>query len=438
MQLLDIYKAILKTANLECNEEGLVSFKLAGESKPALIKDKRLVLPTAAHLANPLKQDIVIFHPLSENVVRGESDVVSMFRSTLNLRFNFTIGLLAYELLSLATSPANHNKLNPDQSILLSKLKNADEKTLDVFQKLLKEMPASQTQKCFVNLFLKRGGSVGGKKYSRAGIVSFPLYEELMKAEPSVYGIKLRAKDKETFIALLEYLFPSIGVEGSYSRGSNSTVAPFLDSLMKSVLGLASPLNDTVELFSNVIDNYNDLIFEGSWVESFENIDTLLAASRSVPMQHGNEGSGTAAAAVASAINVPVPAYAAPAAPQPVQFVAPTLPAAPAVPMQQVYQPAQQTYPYPVAQQQFQPVMHQQPQLVRTANGVDFNSLMNLNPALSTIAMNTGGQRFHNNQPMQDPTNRSGMANMGYNPGYNNGYPMNNGGGYNNGGNNGW
>lgn len=302
MKLIPLYESILRTAHLTCSADGYVSRKLLGDPEPALIKGKRLVLPTPDHLAKTDNE--VRFHPLSENILRGESEVLEFFRSALNIRMNYTLSLLVYQMMVIGTSPAVHKKLSPDQSLFLSKVKNADEKTLEVLQRLMKAMPYNQTQKAFVSIYLKKGGVVGDRKYMRAGIVTFPLYNELVKGELEVYGVKMRVKDRDSIRALLEYMFPNIDKVGSYSRGSDSQVAPFLDALMKSVMSLASPLNDLVELYKKHIDDPENMMFESGWVETFDNLEVMLPEIRKVPMQSGNEGSTTATAAAPAAESV--------------------------------------------------------------------------------------------------------------------------------------
>ena len=208
MKLIPLYESLLATADMASTADGFISRKVGGKSTPATINGKRLVLPTHEHLCNPKPAEQIIFHPLSENILRGESIVVEDFRKAINIKLHYTIGVLAYQLLTIATSTAEHSKLNPDQLEFLSAVKNADEKTLESFQKLLRAMSVDQTANTFVSIYLKRGGVVEGKKYSRAGIVSFPLFEELCK-DDTVYGVKLRVKDKDTLINLMQYIFPS-------------------------------------------------------------------------------------------------------------------------------------------------------------------------------------------------------------------------------------
>jgi hypothetical protein len=317
-RLLDIYRAILGAGWLAADAEGYISMVApSGEKKPAMIKGKRLVLPTPEHLKNPDWSDRVPFHPLFENILHGESEVLEKFRQAINIRMNTTIGTICVGLLRLATSTGEHSKLKPEQTEFLSKVKNADEKTLDAMHKLLTAMPATQMQKQFVSIYLKRGGSLAGKKHARVGVVSFPLYKELLKGEDEVYGVKLRKKDLTTLVNLLEYIFPGIEDDGTYSRPSDSKQAPFLDALMHAVAALADPINGVLELFKKPLGlgEFDEFLFSSDWIEAFDNVDALAPEARSIPMLSGNDGhalapTATAAAPAATTAAAPAPATA--------------------------------------------------------------------------------------------------------------------------------
>jgi hypothetical protein len=390
MKMLDLYKSILKAAGYTVTEDNYISRVLPdGKVTPATIKGKRMVLPTQEHLSNPA--DKVVFHPLSENVLRGESAVLEEFRRSMNIRLNVAIGLIAYQLLRIASSTAIHSQLSPDQQDFLSKVKHADERSLEDFRKTMKAMDLTQTQKAFVGIYLKRGGIVNGKKYGRAGVVSFPLYEELTKGSHEVYGVKLRVKDIATFKALFEYMIPNIDKKEAHNRGSDSDVAPYLDSLMKAVMTIAAPINDLVELFRNQLDDpkaedgdgaekvTETLRFEDSWVETFENLAVLVPEIRQVPMQAGNEGQPSK-----TGVTTPV----ATTTPAPHQMATP-LPAALMSP--QGFQPAPPVWANVAQQVSTGPV-------VTARGGLDFDSVLRSNPAL---AQATGGFVGGFQQPQQ-------------------------------------
>lgn len=378
MKILDLYKSILATAGLVTTSDGFIKMKIGDKTKPATVKGKSLVLPTPEHLKNPDWTNREQFHPLFENVLRPEHGVVALYRQAANIRVNIAVGVLATFLLRLATSPADHAKLSPDQSEFLSKVKHADERTVKDFQRLLDAAPVSQPQKSFVHIYLKKTGAVHGKRYSRVGVVTFPVYTELKKAskEHEVFGVKLRVKDRDTLIALMEFIFPGIEEGESYNRGSNSEVAPSIDVMMKTVGGLANPLNALLELFRPIMgeEEADDLIFNSDWAETFENLAVMLPQIRSIPMQSSSDGEVKAASA-----------------PAPTQAV--TMAPAPAAPQFATAPTAHNPHPAQPAPWQAQPSNYQAPvaQPVQTKNGVDFEAALRQNPVLGMAAYQGAG-----------------------------------------------
>lgn len=409
MNINDFYTSILECGNLTVDKDGYVSVKT--KNSPVLIDGKRLVLPTQAHLMSNNWKEEIKFHPLSENILRGESEIITKLRSVFNIRLNYTFAAIAQNLLSIVASSAEHHLLNPEQSEMLSAISEVDETTLELFNKItfatIKECP----EKAFINIFLKRGGVIGGKKHSRVGVVTFPLYEELKNEEKDTFhGVKLRVKDKVAIKQLYEYMLPNLETADSYNFGSDSNIAPFLHALMGTVLGIGSKFNDVIELFSKEIDDSEMLVFNSDWVETFDNLGEMLPQIRLIPMQAGNEGS-----AKLTEMPATTPAAVMPQTqPQPQQPLAYQAPQAP-----QAFQPVQQqpVVQYPWQQQhpqQMQPQMQQpvQPGIVITPDGINFNSLLQAKPQVAHMGMHVGQPGYFQPQPQQPPPPRWAAPNI--------------------------
>lgn len=307
MNLIELYRQIISTAGWVADEEGFISMKLADlDPQPVLIDGKRLVLPLDYQLKYPDTGKRVVFHPLNESILRGESDVVAKMRMNITHRLNYVIGYLAISMMRLATSPAEHPSLKPDQTVFLSKVKDADETTNDKLQKLAAQMTLGDPSRSFAHIYVSKRGDVDGRKYARVGVVSFPLYEELCKEEAEVYGVKLRKKDRQVIKALIEYIFPDIAKPQTYRRGSDSKVAPTLDALMKAVISVGDCINGCVELFHDRIEGPDELTFNGEWEPYFNDLESLLPQIRMIPMQAGNEGRVGHQAGVSASTNIPV------------------------------------------------------------------------------------------------------------------------------------
>jgi hypothetical protein len=371
MELNELYRAILSTANMT-EVDGCVSLTMRDESKPVIIKGKRLVLPTQEHLSNADWSGRVVFHPLSEHILRNEeSAVLAEYRKNLNIRLNYVMASLMAELLTIATSGDIHKRLTQEQADFLPLVKDADEKTLQNFMKVIGAMKTDQTNRMLVSIFLKKSGLLKGNKYARVGVVSFPFYNELKQAKSTeIYGVKLRIKDVQVLLALMEYMLPGIEEPESFNRGSRSPIAPSMDALMHSVMALIGPFNELTELFRNVMDNPDELKFEDVWAPIFDNLTVMENKIRMVPMQPGNDGD-----------IVPAPmAPVAPAAPAP---VAPPPVAAPpqwqpGQPMQPAHNPYYNPAPPPPP-----------PPVVDTGHGVSMDAVLANNPALAAYMPRT-------------------------------------------------
>ena len=433
MTLIELYKSILKFAGLETDKDGCVSVNTsgrAGGNTPVTIGGARLVLPTPEQLKSVNPSEKSIFHPLSENVMHGPSKVLDQLRLAINIKLNMVFGVVCRSLLQLAASPELHHKLNPDQTEVLLALPDIDETAFKNFVTLMMAWFKSNPEAAFINVYLKRGGSVAGTKYARAGITTFPIYADLVKNATSE-SVKLRVKDYVLFKSLYEYIFPRINVTESYNCGSDSNVAPYLDALMKTASMTAARLNDVLDLFKDYIDEVDLLTFDAEWVPVFDNLEVMEMDIKRIPLQGKNDG------AVSAAAHTPSPSLMAPAVPPPNQQGYPTPPAPNqhgfvAYPSPGGGYPPPQPYAPPV------PFGMQPPQAIRfTDKGIDINSLSVVNNMPNPLARNVWGP---GNQPPPRPEPRPSWDRSGQpqqyqqyqpypppQPNYNPGYPNNNG-----------
>lgn len=298
-KLIQTYRELLATADLEITDDDCVSLRVPQESGkvklvPLTLKGKRLVLPTKAHLALPDWDSRVCFHPLSENTAAGESEVLEKFRACLNHRFNTVIPIIMMGLLRIGASLDDQKKLDPEQAEFLPAVKNLDiDKTgksplVESFKAILSKMPANTPTKQFINIGLRRKFKLENIEYFRGGSVHFPFYEELLKREGTVHGVKLRKKDYDVLIGLMDYILPHQGEANYYSRGSDSRTGPSTDAVMKAVLAVAGPINDVISRFGKLLPD--DLEIPCDWAPTFDNIGTLINEIRDIPMLQGNEG----------------------------------------------------------------------------------------------------------------------------------------------------
>jgi hypothetical protein len=156
-----------------------------------------------------------------------------------------------------------------------------------MFTNAIKKNP----EEAFISMFFKRKLVLQETSFARGTITTFPILRELAENVDLPYGTKIRKKDILTFTTMFELAYPDIHVENMYTRGSNSKVAPFLDSLIKTVIVVLEPLNNLVDLFADKIDDTDMIRVDYEpLLEMITDLNKYSNLIRSIPPQAGNEG----------------------------------------------------------------------------------------------------------------------------------------------------
>jgi hypothetical protein len=290
MKLLQLYEALLQTAGFTVSEDGAVSTVLTGKEEPTLISGKRLVIPTRQQQMVGDFSNRVMFHPMAENIMKGETTAMSRFRTALNMRINLTVAALLGQLAHIASSTELQAKLDHSQTHYITGVDKSDDKTELNIVKLISNMDIADASTNFVRLSIKRSAVLNGNKHIRGCIVDFPLLNELKAALESgkytVQHTKLRKQDVVNAIALLEAILPRANEtdEDAYSVGVNTTTAPTVEALMLSVYKLVKDLNKVVSLFfEKGTDEYNAFHFRTDWYKHIKNASDYAIEIRTIP-----------------------------------------------------------------------------------------------------------------------------------------------------------
>ena len=361
MELLDIYKSVLSFANLYADDNGYVRSKT--DKSQFLVKDKALVLPTPEQLRGFNGEQKIVFHPLAEDTIRGESPVLQRLTFCINIRLTEVLGAVGMELLKIVGSPALQTRFTPEQTNVIVGIQEADNQSITNLALVMGELFKTKPDRAFVNIHLRRGGVYKEKKYSRVGLSVFPFYRDLKEG---VKIDKIRKKDYPTYIQLHEAILPGLDIPEEYNHPHNGNMAPFFCTLMSTAANIALRLNEIVELFKDEIgSDYNDYVFDTEWLSSVQNVDNLGSMIRSVPVQEGNNGE---LEVTGNAPQTPPPvAVQAPVYTPPVP-VAPQAPAPAGPPL---------GYGYPVPA----PVAQSQAESPYTERGIKFGSIVASNAA---------------------------------------------------------
>lgn len=288
--LLKLYEQILSSANVEADENGQLTTKLHDGDEvteiPYKVDGRRVMLPTAANLRHGNWSTQILFHPLSEQLHRGESKVFKKLRLSLLIRMSSVFSDLLLQLTQIAANKDCHEDISPKAAPMLSAMPEADAKTVEAVEKII-ERSTFEGANRLLSLHIRRSGKIGAVEYSRAALFTVSLLEEIDSGEGTVFGVKLRKKDYTGLRKLVEYIFPDSELTTTYGRGSRSLVAPNFDALCRSYAAVMERLNKLVKLHKKQLHNAAWLTTDLDWLDD---MDKIADYDNLIPPQEGNIG----------------------------------------------------------------------------------------------------------------------------------------------------
>ena len=292
MSMFKLYEHMLETAWSGVDDNGHVFTKRYSEDGttvkyPMQIEKKNVLIPTQQNLSNMNPETEIAFHPLNENPIKGESAVLAKLRHAIATRINYSTMTILTGLLSLANNKEAHRKLSPEQSELLSVLKDVSDTTVESFVRLVTASLANGLQNAFVKFYLRRGGKLNDVTYSRCSMVSFPFYEDLVAGKDT----RIYKKDTAVLLKLFEFMFPRIATPEAYSVGSDSQVAPYTDAFFRSLIELIGSINNMVDMYGDFLEDKDRLRIEAEWAEELPHLQDMVKEIRMIPRQVGSDGS---------------------------------------------------------------------------------------------------------------------------------------------------
>lgn len=287
----DFYIPILAGLSIkDVTGNGFLS-SVANPDKPqaVTVKGKRLVLALKEVLRAGKKDDQIIFHPMSENVTRGESDVIKALRDFIQWR-NQTVGvLLITELGRVASSPSEHKNYPAKAKKYLQQVTDFDEGNYVTLLKLLKTVKPDPDRR-IISLSLRQGSKTKDDGVVRSCLVHFPIFEDFEKDDLTVFDTKMPSKKAKARIAkLFEIVFGDEETRKSFSYGSRNMDAPYLHSLLTVHARLAEHFNALVATHAKILgEELTEMLTTPlDWVPLLEEFSTMRNL---IPPQSGNEG----------------------------------------------------------------------------------------------------------------------------------------------------
>lgn len=291
----ELYIPILKALNVDADEHGHLTMKYPDRTAAAVVGGKNLVLPVP-EILRALPENAVVFHPMSENVARGDSSMQNYLKTLVTFKVSFSICYLAQQLYTIAADHKLHEKLTGDQLAILTILPDADTKGATKLENILATVDMTKVR--VYNVFNKRKGELDGETYNRVAVASFPLLSEMLKPEGTVWGHRdVRKRDLKDFKALFDYIIPEWFEEDRYSAASDSMEAPSFHALMSSFAKIMEPLVRITKIYGNlfkdktedgdIVDIRPYVDADLSWIRRFDNLSKYRSI---VPVMTGNDG----------------------------------------------------------------------------------------------------------------------------------------------------
>ena len=253
-QLLTFYRQVLEGFDCNVTEDGLIQFTTSNAATPVNLENPplRLALPTQDVMNRLSEGSLAAFHPMCENIILGQSPVISTLRRVVIE--SLTLKILSC-MIGLAMAIADKTEMSATQIKFAKDFDKVDEKTVKALSRLAAAIDPT-TEHRLINVYLKHGGMINNEQYKRVATVTFPIYGELLEATDSVFGVKMRKQDIRVITTMLEKLFPNIGEKDAYSYGSNSLTCPYFHALINAGATVIKQLNKMSYTFVKVIRDY--------------------------------------------------------------------------------------------------------------------------------------------------------------------------------------
>ena len=265
MKLIKFYTNVINSIGLKVDDEGYI--KVPGEKKdrPIMHNKKFLVMPVKNQIDTMFGEvdgkrvlTKVLFNPLSEDPVNGESASLIKLKSIVDVTLNFSYATIIELLLKLGSNLDYQKKATLNLNMFISTLNKAkgqsktdavDEKSIEKWAKIYSGVLSAPPSKGLLHVFLKKGGMINGVKYNRTCTLNLPVYKELKKLtkDTPLFGTRLRKKDIEVYKLVYEYVFKDLFEDENYVVMSNNKLAAGFDSLLRMYITLSVRFNSLLK-----------------------------------------------------------------------------------------------------------------------------------------------------------------------------------------------
>lgn len=254
------------------------------------IKGKHLTLPYMTNLKNP--EGRAFFHLLNENYVNPENAVFSLYRKRLVTEINLKL-INLFSILLEFSFRVGADAIKDNQILeMISTIEDPDPPMLEALIKLCRKSKDEHDEGLLIDLFIKKNASHKNVSHGALVKVQFKVYRDLVKAledkQYQVYGLKLRKKDIQAFVALYNIVFPNINDDDLYTDVTDNKVFRYLMALLKGSYLITSKINHISTIIHGIEPKSytkDDYMFNDEWVGLFDKLADMTTEIRLIPNQ---------------------------------------------------------------------------------------------------------------------------------------------------------
>lgn len=280
------------------NDTGYICREIGGTLTPIVVNEKEWVLPTRTNLRREDNDELQFFHPLSENIMRGESLIISTLLKYITMDINVSMVYIINEMAGLLSDDTHIERMNTDQVTMARKVGFSDAKFIAYAKSVTSALIGKFKEKEYpISFFLKPKALINEKTYSRGCIVNFELDSLYDDMDNKYAGVKEKKKGYAlTMHKLVQSIFPNNATVNAYSYGTYSSVAPYFCALVGGWVNMKRAINEYCEVYRDLGLFEDSCITDLSWyggetgAVAYEG--ALKALSGLIPALDGNVGSG--------------------------------------------------------------------------------------------------------------------------------------------------
>ena len=303
MKLEDFYKKVLLSTGFIVNEEGGIFIT---EDTPVMNNDLPYYLPSKENINSIYGADAkikkILFNPLIEDYFNKKNSNISLKKVIAMGEFYLTEKIITIAVNLLKTTDVSsgdfkltnfYNSLGLLGKSNPARKKLVDQNTHKVFDQLFSNLIGDPENK-IVKFSQVNSGKIDKEKFNVVTSLYSPLLDNIYKMEKEgpiteLLGVKVRQKDIDILIIILEYLLNGIKEDGnnSISIGSNNDYAG-LESFLILYIALSEHLNEVTESLTNIlkddIEDDGEINLQLS-LKDLEELPMLKASAITVPSE---------------------------------------------------------------------------------------------------------------------------------------------------------